>query len=137
MANVDFLDAHERHLDDADFLFDARRWANADHLYGLSAECGLKRLMEAFGMPLDTTGSPQKKDREHIDALEPRYRSYQAAAQHGAKYVYGGGAAFSGWSISQRYAPQSGFNQATVAPRAKAARDIGSMLKQARVEGLL
>ncbi len=56
---ADFLDAHQRHLDDAESLFQAGRLANADHLYGMASECGLKRLMAAFGMTIDsTTGSP-------------------------------------------------------------------------------
>ena len=33
---ADFFDANARHHLDADFLFDNQRWANADHLYGLS-----------------------------------------------------------------------------------------------------
>ena len=52
---ADFLDAHKRHWEDAERLFQAQRWANADHLYGMAAECGLKRLMQAFGMPLDVS----------------------------------------------------------------------------------
>lgn len=59
--NPDFLDAHDRHWNDAEYLFAALRWANADHLYGLSAECGLKRLMIAFGMPVTTSGNPQRR----------------------------------------------------------------------------
>lgn len=47
---TDFHDAHERHWDDAERLFEAQRWANADHLYGVAAECGLKWLMVHFGM---------------------------------------------------------------------------------------
>ncbi len=41
---ADFLDAHERHWQDAELLLTNQRLANADHLYGMSAECGLKRL---------------------------------------------------------------------------------------------
>jgi mRNA interferase MazF len=33
---ADFLDAHERHISDADLLSLAQRWANADHLYGIA-----------------------------------------------------------------------------------------------------
>ena len=29
---ADFLDAHNRHWKDAELLFNAKRWANADHL---------------------------------------------------------------------------------------------------------
>ena len=46
--NEDFLDAHLRHWTDAELLYAAQRWANADHLYGISAECGLKGLTETF-----------------------------------------------------------------------------------------
>ena len=66
--NTDFLDAHYRHWEDAELLFNAKHWANADHLYGFSAECGLKQLMKKFGMPIDTTtGTPSKgQDRVHV-----------------------------------------------------------------------
>jgi len=40
--SIDFLDPHDRHWEDGERLFGVSRWANADHLYGLSAECGLK-----------------------------------------------------------------------------------------------
>jgi hypothetical protein len=66
--NIDFLDAYLRHWEDAEALFGSERWANADHLYGLAAECGLKRLMIAFGMPVTTSGDPQhRNDRVHAD----------------------------------------------------------------------
>ncbi len=34
--NADFLDAHERHWDDAEILLAQNSLPNADHLYGLS-----------------------------------------------------------------------------------------------------
>ena len=42
--------ALQRHWEDAELLFSEKRLANADHLYGFSAECGLKAVMEALGM---------------------------------------------------------------------------------------
>ncbi len=71
---TDFLDAHQRHWDDAERLFNAKRWANADHLYGLTAECGIKRLMLAFGMPFDAgRNAPAKhEDRAHAHAIWSR-----------------------------------------------------------------
>nr|VFK54807.1 MAG: hypothetical protein BECKTUN1418F_GA0071002_105616 [Candidatus Kentron sp. TUN]VFK55380.1 MAG: hypothetical protein BECKTUN1418D_GA0071000_103118 [Candidatus Kentron sp. TUN]VFK60455.1 MAG: hypothetical protein BECKTUN1418E_GA0071001_105815 [Candidatus Kentron sp. TUN] len=50
--NADFFDAHNRHWQDWEQLFASERWANADHLYGMAAECGLKCLMQAFP-PMD------------------------------------------------------------------------------------
>ena len=40
---ADFSDAHVRHWRDAELLYAARCWGNADQLYGFSAECGLRR----------------------------------------------------------------------------------------------
>lgn len=51
--SCDFADSCQRHWDDAERLFSSGRWANADHLYGFSAESALKRLMLAFGMPFN------------------------------------------------------------------------------------
>jgi len=46
---TDYLDAFSRHREDGDLLYDHARWPNADQLYGLSAECGLKAVMVAIG----------------------------------------------------------------------------------------
>ena len=37
---ADFANAHVRHWRDAEYLFDAGRWGNADQLYGLSVSAG-------------------------------------------------------------------------------------------------
>ncbi|MEI7673390.1 MAG: SAM-dependent methyltransferase, partial [Deltaproteobacteria bacterium] len=66
--NTDYLDAHDRHWQDAGLLFASTRIANADHLYGMAAECGLKRLMVAFGMTVENDGGPaDKSDRIHAN----------------------------------------------------------------------
>ena len=62
----DYDDAPRRHLDDADTLFDLDRFANADYLYGLSAECGLKAVIQRERMI----------DDEGTRALEPTYRKH-------------------------------------------------------------
>ena len=67
---ADFVDAHHRHRADAELLFENDRWANADQLYGFSAECGLKAVMQACGMPVDgATGMPTGKYREHLPKI--------------------------------------------------------------------
>ncbi len=40
--NTNYKNAARRHYEDAEILFNRLRWANADQLYGLAAECGLK-----------------------------------------------------------------------------------------------
>jgi hypothetical protein len=43
-APSDFA-AARRHFDDAQLLHGAQRFANADHLAGVAAECGLKAIL--------------------------------------------------------------------------------------------
>ena len=45
---ADFLDAHQRHWDDAERLLQAQRWANADHLYGMAADLKVKSFQKAI-----------------------------------------------------------------------------------------
>lgn len=75
---ANFLDAHKRHWNDAERLFAAACYANADQLYGMAAECGLKQLMVQFGMAVDSaTGSPT----EAVDKTggKPYFRAVTAA----------------------------------------------------------
>ena len=67
-ARIDFADARARHWGDAEVLFARGRWANADHLYGLSAECGLKSVMERLGMPM-ADDLPPRRYRKHVNDL--------------------------------------------------------------------
>mgnify|MGYP000924639703 FL=1 len=81
-----FLDAHERHREDGERLYQARRWANADHLYGLSAECGLKAVMAKLGMPTDRQGSPtQRQYKVHVDRLWDEFLTFLEGRK--ARYV--------------------------------------------------
>ena len=135
----DFHDAHKRHWRDAERLFSARRWANADHLYGLAAECGLKRLMRAFGMPFDAgRDRPQQdSDRKHADGVWARYDTYRAACRQGANYGLPPSNPFQNWNISQRYAHQREFDQERVDDHREGAKQVQELLNRASIEGLL
>jgi hypothetical protein len=136
---TDFLRAFERHLKDAGILFASSRWANADHLYGYSAECGLKCLMLAFGMQLEPggTGRPRKRDDQvHADKIWDRYQVYRTG-YGSAKYILSQQNPFSNWSISDRYADESGFNQPYVEPHKNAAAQVEILIAQARSDGLI
>lgn len=134
----DFLDAHRRHWDDAERLVEAQRWANADHLYGLAAECGLKRLMLAFGMPFDADkGRPQKReDRVHVNDLWFRLESYRSGSIPGAGYMLPPTNPFDDWDISDRYAHQANFSQARAQAHQAGAAAICELVKRAQLEGL-
>ena len=97
---ADFLDAHTRHWDDAEILLQAQRWANADHLYGIAAECGLKKLMLVFGMPYDTVKDrpSDRMDQVHANGVWTRFQSYSNG--HRAWYAY---------SASRQLSPPGGW----------------------------
>jgi hypothetical protein len=136
---ADFLDAHERHWSDAERLLHARRWANADHLFGMAAECGLKRLMLAFGMPFDATKDwpANKQDRTHANGIWARFESYRSGHAQGAGYVLSASNPFSSWDVSDRYAHQSNFDQARAQGHQTGAQTVRSLIAKAQREGLL
>ncbi|HEI8722807.1 SAM-dependent methyltransferase [Serratia marcescens] len=134
---TDFSDANERHWHDAELLLEKERFANADHLYGFSAECGLKALMRAFGMPCNEAGSPQEsRDWKHIDKLSVRYEAYRSGGEF-ADYRCDDVDAFSNWKVSDRYAKQSGFTVEYVAAHRSAAKEIRSLINTARKRGII
>jgi hypothetical protein len=137
--NVDFLDAHERHMEDAETLYTGAKWANADHLYGVAAECGLKELMRVFGMPVATDGSPvdKKKDWKHLPGLWQRYESYRSGYPAGTSYSLPSPDLFSGWDISQRYAARSNFTQTVVDTHRQGANAVADLIEQAKQNGLI
>ncbi|MDR2174696.1 MAG: hypothetical protein LBO82_02015 [Synergistaceae bacterium] len=134
--NADFPDAHHRHWQDAEVLFSASRFANADHLYGLSAECGLKHLMNLFGMPLDKRNRPcVQDDRVHINKLWSRYEIYQSGRQ-AANYVLPQTNPFDDWNVSQRYAHQNAFDKGRVDSHRKGAGMVRDLMRKVGMEGL-
>ncbi|MDF3883650.1 hypothetical protein [Cupriavidus basilensis] len=142
---TDYLDAHYRHLEDAEHLFGASRWANADHLYGVAAECGLKRLMIAFGMKVDTTtGTPSnRQDRVHVmetrkpDNAWDRYETYRSGHNTAAGYVLTSTNPFIDWDVSQRYAHRRHFDQVRADSHRLGARAVRALVNKAILEGLL
>ena len=136
---ADFLDAHQRHWHDAEYLFQNQRWANSDHLYGMATECGLKRMMEIFGMEINSSsGSPQdKKDREHANIIWERFESYRSGRVEGTGYELPTDNPFNNWNVSDRYAHQSGFNQAEVQAHQAGAMVVCGLIKRAQRDGLL
>jgi hypothetical protein len=138
-VQADFLDAHERHWDDAERLLDAQRWANADHLFGMAAECGLKRLMLAFGMHYDTARDrpTQSPDRQHANSIWARFESYRSGHHQGAGYALTTPNPFANWDVGQRYAHQSNFDQARVQAHQAGANLIRQLVQKAKREGLI
>ncbi|MDE0030797.1 MAG: SAM-dependent methyltransferase [Deltaproteobacteria bacterium] len=130
---ADFFDAHSRHWRDAELLFQADRWANADQLYGFSAECGLKAVMERLGMATDDTGKPEAGEhRQHVQDLWPTFLVF--AAERGGDRLASrlpGDMPFADWSQADRYAHGEHFDEGIVRPHREAASAVADMVESA------
>ena len=136
---TDFLDAHERHWDDAERLHQAERWANADHLYGMAAECGLKRLMRHFNMPWDTANDRpvERQDRTHVNVIWSRFEAYRGGHVDGAGYALSALNSFQDWQAEQRYAHQSNFDRPRALAHQRGANEVRGLVKRAQKDGLI
>lgn len=123
----DFAAAHRRHWEDAELLFERERWANADQLYGFSAECGLKMMMETLGIPV------AGEYRCHVDGLWPKYRSL-IEARGETRYLVDG-APFSDWSANDRYAPRDRVDGEKARRHRKGVEEVRLALENAMADG--
>jgi len=135
--SVDFLDAHERHWEDAEYLLEANRLANADHLYGMATECGLKCLMEKFGMRLRNGTPENKKDKAHANDIWVRYETYRSGHHSGASYLLPASNPYADWDVNQRYARRNNFVQSLVVAHRQGVEVVRKLLDTARKDGLI
>ncbi len=138
---LDYLDSARRHWEDGQILHDANRLPNADQLFGFAAECGLKAVMRALGMRLDSGGRPrEKKHRRHIDGLWDVFRSF-CQGRSGARYASALSAnnPFLNWSVDQRYYKSSAscFDQVRVNEHRNGAQVVLNVVNVARSDGRL
>lgn len=146
-----YAEAARRHLIDAEALFQSGRQANAGQLYGFVAECGLKALLIASGVPADADGGIAKNNpannkahplRQHVPTLLDRIVAHGALIPDGAlatKYM----ATLSSknhlkdWSVDHRYWRESSLPLSSVPNWRTAAHEVGNMLDQAKEDGVL
>ena len=105
--STDFRDASARHFEDAELLLNQSepRVANADHLFGLSAECSLKAVMLALGMAVNIDGAPADRGHKvHMPELWAAFQSF-AEGRLASRYLEPLDKAnpFSDWAVDQRY----------------------------------
>ncbi|GAA5261788.1 hypothetical protein [Methanocalculus sp. MC3] len=136
----DYYDAAKRHFDDATYLFNIKRCANSDHLYGLSSECALKSIMLALGMGLTPSGSPQKKKhRTHINQLWSEFISF-ANTRNGSNYTRTMSLStnpFDKWDVADRYKHRREISNKVVGIHQKGAEDVMRILEQAQLDGII
>lgn len=128
----DYVDSHRQHWTDAELLFASARWLNADQLYGISAECGLKALMPALSMPVEW---------KHVNVIWPGFAQFAASARGrvSARFVrlLPRRTPFANWSVHNRYAHSQHFSRASTEQHQIAARGVRDMVLQARIDGVI
>lgn len=136
--NPDYHDAANRHWEDATFLLDDRRFANADHLLGVSSECALKAVMLALGM-LMKGGRPADRRHGHIDVLWDEFLTF-ANSRGGVRYasmLSPTSNPFDNWKVDQRYDERSAFSEPIVVAHEAGARLTMSVLQSAVLDGVI
>ncbi len=138
-----YTEAARRHLLDAEMLFAGDRKANAGQLYGFVAECGVKALLIACGVPTDADGGIAKNPlRAHVPVLMDRVVAHGALIPDGLlsnRYMamIGSAARLSDWSVDHRYYRESALPLLSLPAWRTAAHDVGKMLDQAKQDGVL
>lgn len=137
---IDFRDAAERHFEDAGYLEAGNRPANADHLFGLSAECALKTVMQGLGMALRSDGAPdQKQYRVHINHIWGEFAAF-SQNRSGAKYssyIDPMNNSFSDWDVSQRYCHRNDITSDMLTRHKEGAEQTKQMLDTAILDGVV
>lgn len=144
--------AARRHMTDAETLFTAGRLANAGQLYGFVAECGLKALLMACGVQPDADGGiPGRRPlpgkglhplRTHVPLLMTNITAEFQIIPDGAQAtrylaLVPNRNDFQDWSIDHRYWRDTALPTASVDQWRAAAREITTMLDQAKQDGVL
>ena len=127
----------KRHWEDAELFWnqEPKRLANADQLYGLVAECGLKALMTKLvhGYFDHNRGRPSNRDDlVHADGIWERYMNY---SQGGAAALYALPTddinPFEQWEIDDRYANRMHFDHTRVNGHRDAAITVKELVDKA------
>jgi len=138
---INYHQAAKRHFADAELLMHNKRQANAGHLYGVSAECGIKSLLVAAGLPTTSTGDINSQQangcRSHVNVLINVLETFlngRAAASYLAMIPNRN--QFSNWKVYHRYYIESALPQ-NVSDWRSATQEVMKMLDQATLDGVI
>lgn len=134
----DYYDAAQRHWDDANHLLKDTRLSNSDQLFGLSAECALKAIMLALGMPMKNGRPADSKKHGHINVLWDEFITF-ANGKGQAQYAAALGTTnpFHQWDVAQRYENGSVISMQIVTDHKNAAETAFDCLTKAVVDGVV
>ncbi|MEQ1525169.1 MAG: hypothetical protein ABL911_00270 [Gallionella sp.] len=129
----DFSNASSRYLYDANLLLEQTRFATADHLFGVSAECALKAIMVA----LSGTANLPKRYKIHLPNIWDEFIAYMPSSGTNAYASLLAANPFASWDVGDRYGHDTAFTQARVNEHREAALQAQRVLEQARLDGRL
>lgn len=129
---------------DANTLLANSRMANAGQMYGFVAECGLKALLIACGVQVDSNGEiPYRhRFRQHVPTLPDRIVAEGHLIPNGSRatqYLTGlsNMDKFSDWLVDHRYWREAALPLASVPQWKAAAEEILHMVDKAKEDGVL
>ena len=140
---INFHGAALRHHSDAVFLQAGHRNANAGHLYGFVAECGLKALLVAGGLQTRPDGDIEKNRkgtdfRWHVDVLADQINIIHSFLEGRTMAGYLAHipdiANFCNWDTAHRYFDESQI-PAALEKWDAAALQVMKMLDMAKADG--
>lgn len=145
-----YREAAFRHLLDANMLLNEGRKANAGQLYGFVAECGMKALLIACGVPKYADGGIAERGaageripfRKHMPFLWDNIVSSGSLIPDGIlstkylAYVHSL-SNFGDWSVDHRYWAEGALPHDSLNGWKAAAHDVAAMLDQAVEDGVI
>lgn len=146
---VSYFESARRHFHDAGVLLGGNRSANAGQLFGIAAECGIKAILVASNVPIDTEGSIDRMPgvrgkgfRDHWPHLGQALTDLAAAIPDGRTAttylsLIPNLAHFSDWLIEHRYWREAALPLAAVGRWQAAAAEVMAALDQAKEDGRL
>lgn len=150
---VHYGESSHRHFDDGCFLQADRRHPNADHHFGVAAECAVKALLVGLGVRTDAAGNIDRPYRRHMGELfEPTPGAQTNLCAEFSAFVRGRSGArylprlpdgetledlFEDWSIDQRYVESCDIRPARVHDHFRAARALLVCLERAESDGVV
>ncbi|TRW94525.1 SAM-dependent methyltransferase [Candidatus Methylobacter oryzae] len=139
---TDFKNAYVRHQKDANDLFNNKRYANADHLYGLAAECALKAVMIGLDPSLvDENGDLLNQgDKIHINKLWQHFGFFlqNRVASPYLAHLSPRNNPFNNWNVNSRYVHEKYFVKNNTLPHQAAVNNnISNLIATAIGNGIL
>ncbi|MDX2218447.1 MAG: hypothetical protein SF172_05435 [Burkholderiales bacterium] len=148
-SSVNYFESARRHYRDADTLLGGSRQGNAGQLFGIAAECGIKAILVASKVPVDTEGSigslpgvKGKGFKDHLPNLGKALTDLMGSipdSRTATTYLSALSSLshFSDWRIEHRYWRDAALPVASVARWQSAAGEVMAVLDQAKEDGVM